>query len=374
MGFWHTGKWDQEQPTGLDDVVFSAPPPVRYVCEHCSASFAELEALRRHRFESHPLRQPALWLQGRAVGALPVTVLSALHPRDVLVEDATRCELNGKSLAVAELGETLSRMSREFVELELANSGGVVTRCVLDFRIADSEHLANVEAAFLRLARHRELSMNSLSRFSQDCRSFESAMPYCDGICHYLYGVMAKEKSADSGLRQGQYVERFVLASDRLAGFDRPLARSIRALVAFHFNQFDEAELLAHEGSTLWHAAGAFAGLLQGMPWHYEAAFSSSLGSAVEDLLTDQDTLQVLGDASQGLVGLKDRTEELQEYLRLAPTGYDRLKRVLLTCEALAEKEDSASRAAARRLAREMAGQADTRAWAEAMLKRLNTP
>lgn len=372
MGFWHTGYAEFHEPTGLGGYVYSPPPPVRYVCEHCTANFAELKALRRHRFERHPLRQPALWLRGRAVGALPVNVLSPFLPEQVVVEDATQCVMNGRVVACADLGAALAEMSREFVELELSN-GGAVTRCVLDFRIAAEEHLANAEGAFLRMARDKVLSLDAVSRFIQDCRAFGDAMPYCDGICHYLYGVMAKEKSEDSGLRPNQYAERFVRASDELAGFDRPLARSIRALVAFHFNQFDEAELLAPEGA-LKHSAGAFAGLLQGLPWHYEAAFSPAPGSTVEGLLTDQDTLQVLADASHGLVELKSRSDELQEHLRRATAGYDRLKRVLLTSEALAEKDDAASHAAARRLAREMAGHTDTRAWAEGLLERLKTP
>lgn len=372
MGFWHTGYAEFHEPAGLENYIYSPPPPVRYVCEHCAASFDDLEALRRHRFETHPLRQPALWLRGRAVGALPVTVLSALDPEDVVVEDTTRCVLNGQAVTIAELGSTLARMSREFVELELANSGAV-TRCVLDFRIADEGHLALVEEAFLRMVRERTLTIDAVARFIQDCRSVEDAMPYCDGICHYLYGVMTKERSSDSGLPHGQYVERFVRASEELSGYNRALAHGIRALVAFHFNHFEEAELLAPEGSALRHAAGAFAGLLQGLPWHYESAFSPSLGSAVEDLLTDQDTLQVLTDASHGLVGLKERSDELLEHLRRASAGYDRLKRVLLACEALAEKEDQASHAVARRLAREMAGKPDTRAWADAMLERLRT-
>lgn len=372
MGFWHTGYAEFHESSGLEGYVYSPPPPVRYVCEHCSAHFAELQELRRHRFESHPLRQPVLLLRGRAVGALPMTVLSALRPDDVVVDDATRCVVNGSPVAPEALGACLAPMSREFVQVELAN-GGAVTHCVLDFRIADEAHLAGVEAAFLSMARDRALSIDAVSRFIQDCRGFASAMPYCDGICHYLYGVMAKEKSPDSGLRQGQYIDRFVRASDELAGFDRRLARSVRALVAFHFNHFDEAELLAPEGG-LRHASGAFAGLLQGLPWHYEAAFSPAPGNAVEDLLTDQDTLQVLSDASHGLVELKDRAEALQEHLRRASAGYDRLKRVLLASEALAAREDETSAAAARRLAREMAAQHDTRAWAEAMLERLQIP
>lgn len=373
MGFWHTGKWDQDQPTGLDDFVYSPPPPVRYVCEYCAESFAEVDSLRRHRFERHPVRQPTLWLRGRATGSLPQVLMTPLQAVDVVVEDALVCIANGRSVELSELGVHLALMTREFVELQLKNEGAN-TCCVLDFRVAEESHLTGVESAFLRLAREQQLSIEALSRFIQDCRAFPSAMPYCDGICHYLYGVMAKERSIDSGLKQPQYVERYLRASDELSSFDRPLARSVRALIAFHFNQFDEAELLAPEGA-LRHAAGAFAGLLQGFPWHFDTAFSPALGGAVEDLLTDQDTLQILADASHGLVGLKAEAEELFAHLRRAPaSGFDQLKRTLLAAESLAALEDESSRARAKKLARELAYQPDTSAWAEALLERLKTP
>lgn len=373
MGFWHTGYAEFHEPTGLENFVYSPPPPVRYVCEHCAASFAELEGLRRHRFEQHPVRQPALWLRGRAVGALPQLVMTPLSASDVVVEDTSRCLLNGSPVALSKLGRQLASLTQEFVELQLEN-GAATTRCALDFRIADEGQLAGVEAAFLRLARDHMLSLEALSGFIHDCREFPSAMPYCDGICHYLYGVLAKERSPDSGLKQAQYVERYLRASDELSGFDRPLARGVRALIAFHFNQFDEAELLAPEGA-LRHAAGAFAGLLQGMPWHFDAAFSPAPCSAVEDLLTDQDTLQILADASHGLVDLKVRADELLAHLRRATAGgYDQLKRTLLASEAMASRDDAASHAEARRLARSLASQHDTSGWAEAMLERLATP
>jgi len=372
MGFWHTGYIEFHQPTGLEDYVYQPPPPTRYVCEHCARQFDDVEALRRHRFEQHPLRQPALLLRGRAVGALPVKVLTPLRNGDVVVEDATHCLLNDRPVEPRSLGSVLSGMHREFVELTLRN-GGAQTQCKLDFAIADEVHLQGVEAAFLRMARDKVLSIDAIGRFNQDCRALETAMPYCDGIGHYLYGVMAKEQSPDSGLERNEYVERFTRSADELSGFDRPLARSVRALIAFHFNQFDEAELLAPEGA-LRHAAGAFAGLLQGLPWHFDAAFSPAPGSAVEDLLTDQETLEILADASHGLVDLKSRADELATHLRRAPPGgLDRMKRVLLAGEALAAREDDASRAAARRLARELASQHDTSAWAEAMLDRLQT-
>lgn len=232
--------------------------------------------------------------------------------------------------------------------------------------------MVGVEAAFERLAHAQALDLEAVSRFTRECRSFASAALYYDGISHYLYGVMAKERSPSSGLRHEQYGERYLRAVEALAGFERPLARSIRALVAFHFNHFHDAEVLAGDGA-LQHTAGAFAALLQGMPWHLTEAYSSDTGGAVADLLTDQETLQILDDASRGLLHLKANVPALLAQARRMSTGYDRLKRQLLAGEALAATDDDASHAEARKLARELVGQADAGPWAEALLKRMKT-
>lgn len=101
MGFWHTGYAEFHEPTGLGEYVYTPPPPVRYSCEHCTQSFANLEALRKHRFEQHPVRQPTLLLRGKPVGALTQVLMTPLGPADVLVEDATVCLLNGQPLPPA---------------------------------------------------------------------------------------------------------------------------------------------------------------------------------------------------------------------------------------------------------------------------------
>jgi hypothetical protein len=371
MGFWHTGYDEFHEPTGLGAYVYSPPPPVRYTCEHCSESFPTLEELRKHRFELHPLKQPVLLLRGKPVGSLPQYLMTPLHESEIVVIDATNCMLNGKPVPLTCLGQRLSAMRREYIEIEL-NNQGAITCCQLDFRVADEAHLAGVEASFLRLARNQELNIQSVSRFNDDCRPFNSALAYCDGISHYLYGVMAKEHSPDSGLRHEEYIQRYLRSVDELAGFDRPLSRSVRALVAFHYNHFDDAEYLAPP-SALRHAAGAFAGLLQGLPWHFDEAFSLTQGSTIENLLTDQDTLQILADASLGIVGLKARADELLTHLRRAPdAGYDHVKRTLLACEALAARDELDMRVEARKLARALAVNSDTSAWAYAMLERLS--
>lgn len=372
MGFWHTGYAEFHEPTGLGDRPWTPPPPIRYGCQLCTQSFADLEELRKHRFEQHPVRQPTLLLRGKPVGALPQRLTTPLEATDVLVEDASGCLLNGEPVDLGSLGRHLAAFKYEYVKLELRNQGAT-TRCVLDFHIADESDLVAVETAFLRLARERVLSIEAVSRFNEDCRVFTSAMPYCDGIAHYLYGVMAKECAPDSGLKRDEYVQRYLRSSDELSGFDRSLARSVRSLVAFHFNQFDDAEQLAPLG-PLRHAAGAFAGILRGMPWQYDEAGSPASDGAVEDMLTDQETLHILADATHDLVKLERQADDLLAKLcRSSFSGYDRMKRILLTCEALAARNDEASHVAARRLAREVAAKPETVLWARGMLERLFT-
>jgi hypothetical protein len=372
MGFWHTGYAEFHELAGLGGYVYTPPPPVRYACEHCSLSFSNLEAVRKHRFEAHPLRQPALFLRGKPVGALPEVLMTPVGPTDVHVEEATSCLLNGQPLSSMALGQQLAAMRCEFANVELRNQGAI-TRCQLDFRVADEVHLAGVEAAFMRLARDRLLNIQAVSQFNEDCRAYPSAMPYCDGIAQYLYGVMAKERSPESGLKHEDYIQRFLQSSEVLSGFDKPLARSVRALIAFHFNQFEDAEYLALEG-PLRHVAGAFAGLLNGRSWHSDEVHFPALASAVEDLLTDQETLQILADASHGIDDLKIRANELLTHLRRAPAGgYNHMKRVLLACEASAAQDQPDLHSEARKLARAMAGKPDTSVWASHMLERLSS-
>lgn len=371
MGFWHTGYAEFHEVRGLEDYVYSPPPPTRYECTYCTEYFLDIEELRRHRFERHPIRQPALWLRGRNIGTLRQLLLTPLQVIDVAVEDTMRCLLNNQSIEPQQLGQHLAKITQGVVELELSGKGAS-THCILDFRIATKEDLEGVDAAFLRLARTSILNTEAITHFIQDCHAFSSAMPYCNGICTYLYGVMAKERSPDSGLSQEKYIERYMRASEELSDFNRLLARSIRALIAFHFNHFQDAVALAPQGS-LRHAAQSFTNILQGQSWHFKTAPSSH--NAVENSLTDQDTLEILADASHSLDDLKNRADALLNHQKHTALGsYDHTKRTLLACEALAMRDDAKSIDTARKLARVLNGQNITSQWAKAMLTKLPIP
>jgi hypothetical protein len=370
MGFWYPGMHGVFNPGSLTGPWF-APIPVLYTCEVCQRNFPDLEVFRRHRFEQHPLRQPTLLVRGRPVTGAPLKVQSALSPGDVIVEDATSCWVDGQSTTADSLRLLLADATTAFHRIRLSNDGAQ-TEVLLDFQVAKEADLVNVERALLRLATGQRLSLEAIGSFIHECRDLPTGMMYCDGIAHYLYGVMAKEQVAGTSLDFASYPARYAQAVDQLTDINRPVARSVRALVSFHFNHFLDAEALAPTG-VLKRVAGAFAGLLNGTAWLYDEQFEDADPDIVSVLLTDQVTLELLRDAGQGLSSLLQKTDILRASVAKMSAGYDRSKRLLLAVEALSHRDEQGSRADARKLMRELLPQEFSRVWCEVISRRLKT-
>ena len=370
MGFWHTGYAEFHEPTGFGGFVYVEPPPIRYQCEFCASTFDSRDELRRHLFQSHPLRQPQLLLRGQPMGRLSKKLITPLQESEIAFEDADECQINGTSIPIGRLGQYLANFRNAFVDVMLKN-GTVVSHFKLDFQVAKEADLVGVERAFLRLAQNRRLTLDDVSRFISESREYPTGMPYCNGICHYLYGVRAKEQLSDCELPVDKYVEYYLQATEELADVQRPLAQCIRAIVAFHFNHFDDAERWAPDG-VLKQVASLFAKLLQGMPYQLPHAGQQNEGDEIADLLTDQATLHILDDASHELSTLRGKLDSLVRTLDRTPAGVDRLKRVLLTAEVLASIDNDTEQARARRLAREASAKSETKIWGETLLKRMN--
>jgi hypothetical protein len=370
MGFWHSGMHGVYDPKSLVIPRYE-PSPILFSCDLCQQNFHNIEKLRRHRFEQHPLRQPTLLLHGRPVSGAPLKVQSAISPSDLVIEDATRCWLNDKLISLDSLRLLLADSTTSFHKIRLSN-GGAHTEVALDFQVAKKKDLEAVESALLRLAIGQKLSLEAIGIFISECRELSTGMLYCDGISHYLFGVMAKEQLADTSLEAESYLHRYAQAVDQLTDINRPIARSVRALVSFHFNHFRDAESLAPKGK-LQLVSRAFAGLLDGMPWQFEEISDTPIQDAIIDLLTDQVTFEIISDASQGLHYLKFKAEILQASLAKMKPGFDRSKRLLLTVEALSHQEEPNLRAAAKKLARELSPQSFASTWFEVTSNRLKT-
>jgi hypothetical protein len=364
MGFWHTGYMEFHEPTGTDWVY--VPKPIRFPCQLCNESFSSMDDLRRHRFENHKFSRPLMFVRGLELGATPFQVTRPLSSTDIQTDRVTVATVNGEVTPLSKLPRILSGATNDRVTVVLANEGASA-KFELLIRIANEKHLCGVEAALLKMAKSRSLTIRAIESFIADCETFETASLYCDGLCHYLYGVLAKERAQDSALKFDEYSTRFSRASDELQTYERSLAQVVRALVSFNFNHFEDAHNQAPVG-RLQHAAVLFSGLLEGFPWQHEFERRESELNSLTDLLTDHETLRILRWTELGSSELVKCVDDLQGQLKRDIPGYDKFKIQILVAEALAFKGDAV---AARRAAREFMSNQRTQAWAEALVARL---
>lgn len=361
MGFWHTGYIEFHQPTGLD--VDYRPTKTVYRCQHCNAKFDNMETLRGHRFEVHPYSRPVFFVRGIELGTTTFRVTRDTPTAEFVIERSTTATINGKSVRVSDVPKLLANVKNDKVKIELGN-GGAHAVFEVAFRIAAVKDLEGVEAAFLKLAKKGLLTISSVEGFIDDCKPFTTADAYCDGICHYLYGVLAKERSPDSALPYEEYRTRFNRAADELLDYDRPIARIIRALVAFHFNHFADVVVTAPAG-RLRAASARFAALLEGKDWAVVPMPSAARRNAMEDLLTDHETLRILRWTNSPLTDLGLEVLDISALAKRDIPEFDRMKLRMLLAEASAAAGDIE---AAKKTARMLIGSAKTAAWAERVI------
>lgn len=364
MGFWHTGYLEFHDEAGLG-YTYRPEKPV-YHCQHCGSHFDSIDALRRHRFESHPYTRPLLFVRGIELGASPFRITRMASAADFVVERCTEAAINGESVAPEQIPKRLAHVANDKVRVELVNEGAPAA-FELVFRIADEKHLAGVESSFIKMASKGILTIHTVEDFILECKPFDTADGYCDGICHYLYGVLAKERAPDSSLSYEEYRERFNRAADALMDYDRPLARIVRGLVAFHFNHFADAAVFAPPG-RLRMAAHRFMSVLNVSDWDEAALDYKRKPSAPEDLLTDHETLRVLRWAEMPLTGLSAEVEEILALAKRDVPEFDRMKLNILLAEASAARGDADL---ARKTARELIANPKTAGWAEQLIARM---
>ena len=322
MGFWHTGYMDFHEPDGLGDFRFEPLPPA-FRCAHCDTICSSIDELRIHRFESHPLRRPTLFLKGQELGADPVRVTSRFSTEDVRIDDCDRAFVNGSEVPVDRIPHRLVRMSSDVCRLVLSKSD-VSVEFKLDFRIASEEDLLGVETQFERTALGGRLDVRAIEEFISSTSGLESAIGYTDGICSYLYGVLARERAPDSSLPYDAYVGRFSRAAEQLATYERSLAVTVVSLIEFHFNHFEEVSRLGNN-SRVGRAAERYENWMQGKLIESTKG-SSRPNNKLEALVTDGETEQIIRWAVCPFQVLSDHAEEIESFLKGNLEEYDKVK------------------------------------------------
>lgn len=325
MGFWHTGYIEFHEPAGLPENEIDVAP--EFSCPTCGAKFASPEGMARHRLEAHPFHQPTIFVRDIQLGATPLLVSRRIEESDCIVAHARSAYFNGKRCDPSVVPQRLCDITNDVVKIVLEGDGGPAA-FELQIRVAAEADLLGVEREFFRLAEHRDLSIGAVERFIASSRQFPTAVTYLDGICHYFYGVLAKERSPDSALPYDAYQDRLTHAVHCLQDTNRPLANKIRGLVAFHFNHFADVIPRSSPG-VLSEVARRYLDVLDGTSWRHFGVVPLD-ASWLESALVDNDTLKILRWASMDEIGLAGAVHDLESAMSRCPSGYDRLKLQIL--------------------------------------------
>ena len=242
MGFWHTGYFEfhddgDERPEGWS--IFAEPPQLpEFPCGICGQAFPSRRRLSEHKAQHVGLR-PRMTVNGQECSRGRMVISSHTGTTAWKFFNVQNVSINNGEPINSELAkEKLSAFTQGVVSVTLIGDG-IEQRVDFEFAIAKEEDLSGVDEATYRLTQTRSLTLNEIQDFNDATKAFGSATKYQAGIAHYLYGVLQREGSSDSHV--ANYRDKYNLAANYLREFNRPIAQVIHCLIAFHYNQLEEA-------------------------------------------------------------------------------------------------------------------------------------
>lgn len=340
------------------------PAPVYYLCSICGARFKDTDRLFEHRFNEHPLTRPTLILDGREITSPRQIISTPLDENQITFVSADRCSFDAREVTTQSLPKLLAKTKAGVHTIHLERQG-IETHYEIVFEIAESKELEVVEHNFLSIVGSDTLSVDRINLFAEMTSKCRTAIRYVDGLCQYLYGVLAKDQRGGTHLNISEYKTKFNLAIDGLSPFDRPLANVVVGIINFAQNAFGDGNALAFS-PKLQRAMRTYFGYLNnaGTPSAKGAAWpGNGMGNVPIDHATDQIIQWVL-----------EPDDEAQKHLRqmeaVIDSGEwvpdDRLKVSLLLAERLAARHDYI---AAKRFARTLTHDAIFSEWAERIME-----
>ena len=334
MGFWHTGYLDMRDlgPPGVT-VGLSRPrrppPPPTYPCPRCGEVFDTPRGLEEHSFAGHHQPRPVLLYRGLECGSSAVEIYDLTGSQDWATVQADRAWIDGQEIGAEDLPQHLAVQRHRRVTVELL-AGSVRAEFDLIFRIADPDELDQVDEHLEALAAGQRLDMRAIEDFVRHCAELGTAERYVDAYAHYFYGVLARERSPESDLPRSAYRDKYELAASVLGQFDRVAARTVTALVAFHFNQFARALARGSDSPRLRFAVERLQRFITGTG-HVEAPECDDRG--FEAVFADAETERLLRWVTQPFTeAAREQMEEAAAYVQ-GCEALDQLKLRLVLAE-----------------------------------------
>ena len=341
MGLWTTGYLEFHEPSDLEAIPLLPVPPPRYKCPDCNGEFTDPRLLNEHRFLEHPTRAPVLSLNGRILDDRPVHITRPIVADNIDLRNVTTCSVNGVSMPVREVSTRIAQERNQTLDIVIWN-GFVSKTHQFIVSIADPTHIQAVDKAFIDSAFNGPLTSNAIARFRAATDRFTTAKRYQHGICQYLYGVLAKDRSPDSGLRHDAYLEKYNDATEALKDFETPLSKVVIATIAFHQNRFNTAHALV-PSLRLGQCAERFDRVLDGEALTFGDFASIPTDDVFSSLLIDSDTERVVTNGARSAQHAAEAADDLVKMYETCSNGLDKIKFAFLAVEALNIRGDADS-------------------------------
>ncbi|MCK0173899.1 hypothetical protein [Mycolicibacterium sp. F2034L] len=285
-----------------------------------------------HEFDGHATSRPQLMLHGRECGRSRLAVIAPTVASDWAIKNARSVRVNGSICTEKDARETLARSRSGVVSVVLVGDASDLD-FEFAFNIADDTDLDGVDEGLHALIEGKSLTLNAIDGFIRRTDRFTTGRGYRDSLANYFYGVLARERSSESGLPSESetlgYRRRFDEAVAELGRYDRAPAEAISGLVAFHYNHFDLA-LRKTRSPRIAQLSMRFARLLDGESSVERIAPARDVAS-LDYILSDNATEQIIYWTSIPFDGsARAEVAEMEDALhRVQPTDAMKLRIVL---------------------------------------------
>lgn len=236
----------QTGPTAEDGglwhrIELPRPRPPRFQCAECRRTFQSQSELTTHGFAEHPRPRPRIAIDGIALhDSGSVTELFAPIAADrVRVEKVDTGYINHRTVEADEFPTAMASLESGFHEIAIANAHET-RRFRVKVHIATQSDLDQVDEALRHYLLSTTMTPSDRTAFVRHSENATTASPYLAGLHRYLVGRVAKDRLEAVTMDPAQYRVDYNSAAERLAHFDRPIARVVCGLIRVHFNLFDQ--------------------------------------------------------------------------------------------------------------------------------------
>jgi hypothetical protein len=288
--------------------------PIIFLCPVCRKEFANLELMREHRVQLHPLKRPYLLISGKPCRQEEV-VYRPLKKDSLIFEDTLSASLDGikyESTEVLKQKIIAKQTGRRKIEL-FYQEYSVTIYLVFDIILECDLNL--VEECFYSTCKSEKLTASHLKIFYKKIK--EKGLhgnAYAGGLGCYLTGILAKDRNPDIGVPFEGFPKKFGESEDKLININRPLAQIIIFLIKLSRNYFTLPISLID--TPIMHFATKFM-----QNWEFTDIPQCRIESWLK-IPTDLVTKQLIAFCLQGDTYRKQALAELEQWL-----NHDRIEK-----------------------------------------------